>query len=122
MLSSISRSARNRGWLCLVAKPYFNLGWQLLSKIRSDKTLQKLMNGDHDAIKDLYESLANNDNLLQEFVTITENTDSGMDLTDKRKKELWNYFLTKNYHSRIGVVTIILPKLRQERILLRVEL
>jgi len=101
----LSVTARNRGWLCLVAKPYFDLGKQLLSKIRSDKTLQKLMNGDHVAIKDLYESLANDDNLLQEFMTITENTGYGNYLTDKRKKKLWNYILTKTYHSRIGVVT-----------------
>jgi len=101
----LSVAARNRGWLCLVAKPYFSLGKQLLSKIRSDKTFQKLMNGDHDAIKDLYESLANDDNFIQEFTTITENTGYGNDLTDKRKKELWNYLLTKTYHSRIGVVT-----------------
>jgi len=101
----LSIAACNRGWLCLVAKPYFNLGKQLLSKICSDKTLQKLMNGDHDAIKDLYESLAKDDNLLQEFMTITENTGYGNDLTDKRKKKLWNYILTKTYHSRIGVVT-----------------
>jgi len=101
----LSIAAHNCGWLCLVATPYFNLGKQLLSKICSDKTLQKLMNGDHDAIKDLYKSLAKDDNLLQEFMTITENTGYGNDLNDKHKKKLWNYILTKTYHLRIGVVT-----------------
>jgi len=50
-------AARNCGWLCLVAKPYFTLGKHLLSKIHSDKTLEKMQNGDCKAVKDLYKSL-----------------------------------------------------------------
>jgi len=53
----ITIASRNRGWLCLVAKPYFALGNALLHKIRCDKIMEKLSTGNRGAIKNLYDRL-----------------------------------------------------------------
>jgi len=42
----ISITSQNRGWLCLVAKPFFALGSTLLHKIGNARTIKKLMTGD----------------------------------------------------------------------------
>jgi len=64
-----------------------------------------MRNGDRDAVKDLYEELLNDDDLLKQFTVSVRNACGSDVLSDVQHTEVWRYVVTKTYHARIGVVT-----------------
>jgi len=98
-------ASHNHGWLCLVAKPFFCVGEDLLYKIHTNEMMQKLRNGDRHTLRDLYKSLLNDGQLLQKFETSLTNAGFSDYLTDIQVKDVWKYVLTKIFHAQIGVVT-----------------
>jgi len=87
-----------------VAKPYFVLGISLLRKICHTDLSEKLKKGDRDALKHLYASLLNDNDLSRHFMECVDTGHSNM-MQQRNKIEVWEYLVTKTFHAHIGVIT-----------------
>jgi len=67
--------------------------------------MEKLRISNQDAIKNLYDRLLQDNELEEKFFSCVNNAMGNNNLSDKQKKGIWKYLLTKTYHSHIGVVT-----------------
>jgi len=53
----------------------------------------------------MYDRLLEDNDLEEKFFSCVNKAVGNNNLSDKHKKGIWKYLLTKTYHSRIGVVT-----------------
>jgi len=92
-------TSHNRSWLCLVEKPFFHVGEALLFKICTNETMEKLRKGDQHTVRDLYNLLMNDSQLLQDFTVSLMNAGFNNYLSDMQVKDVWKYVLTKTFHA-----------------------